>query len=145
MPDEKSTSQLDNILKSTSKKNFDSFAKELTSDKIPTLMDYFNRFIGNRKLSDIINASLMSKDYAYGIFNGTKTNPSRDRIIALCVALNLSLDDTQRALKIGGVSILYSKSLRDAAIITCINNGDSVMEINRFLSEKGLEPLVTSK
>jgi len=142
---EKTTSRLDSILKSTSKKNFDEYAKEINDESLPSLMDYFNEFIGDRKISDIINSSLLSRDYAYGIFNGTKTSPSRDRIIALCVAMNMSLVQTQRALKIAGVSVLYAKSLRDAAIIACINNGDSVMDINLFLTEKGLDPLATTR
>ena len=98
------------------------------------------------KLSDIVTRSHLSKDYAYPILSGTRKNPSRDRIIALCIGAQMSLSETQRALEIAKAGILYPKDNRDAALIVCLNEKQyDIIKINAFLESHGLEPLVTAR
>ena len=51
--------------------------------------------------SDIINKADMSYCYFYDVINGRKI-PSKDKIIRIALAMNLSLDDCQEALRISG-------------------------------------------
>ncbi len=144
---EKNTGYFDNILKNSSLKDYDTIVKELPPQKELTFTEYFNRFIFEHELvlADIIKASLISKDYAYQLINGRK-KPTKDRVIALCVAAGMSFDEINRALKICNVGTLYSKNDRDTAITLCINNNvASVADINDFLFDHNLPILETSK
>ena len=110
-----------------------------------TIIRYFNRYISehNLVLSDIVKASQISKNYVYHLING-KRNPSKDHVIALCVSAGMSVKETNRALKISNVGILYSKDVRDLAIGLCINDKKNVIEINNYLYENNLPILQTS-
>ncbi len=146
---EKSTELLNQILKSTSNtKDFKKYISKENLNAYSGLSEYFNEYIGlhQLKVPDIIQKSGLSKDYAYPILNGRKKNPSRDRIIALCIGAGMSLAELKRALEISNAGILYPREPRDAAIIFCLNNGkNTVIDINLFLDELGLSPLQTEK
>ena len=70
--------------------------------------------------SDIINKADMSYCYFYDVINGRKI-PSKDKIIRIVLAMNLSLDDCQEALRISGKSALYPRIKRDSILIYSIN------------------------
>lgn len=98
-----------------------------------------------RKMTGISVAQLIAdaeiqRNYGYQILNGTK-KPGRNKVIALCLALKMSLEDTQRALTLAKEGILYPKNTRDSIIIFCINKKMSVMETNELLDEKAQELL----
>ena len=140
----KTTQETDNYLKGLRP---DEFGKYLTGDysaDYRDLADYLNRYIAARGLAvpAIVEHSLLSRNYAYQILNGTRKNPSRERLIPLCLAMRMSLEDTNRALKLSKAGELYSRIPRDAAIIVCINNGIfDVMQVNDYLVRNGFEAL----
>ena len=69
-------------------------------------------------------------------------NSDRDLIIRLCLAGHFNWDETNRALKLYGLSELYAKDPRDACIIVAINNRIFDMyEIDEMLTEQGLDKL----
>lgn len=145
---EKKTCELDSILKSATLETFDSYNSCELESALPKLSEYLNEYIGSRSLSvpDIIRASLLSADYAYAILNGNKANPNRDRIIALCMAMKMSLDEVQRTLKLANAGILYSKNPRDAIITIFINTENyDIMKLNEYLSDRNQKILETSK
>lgn len=82
--------------------------------------------------SELIHKAQIQRTYGYQILNGTK-NPGRDKVIALCLALSLTLVETQRALTLAKEGILYPKCRRDSVIIFSINKGFSVLETNELL------------
>lgn len=91
---------------------------------------------------DVRDASGISKNYFYNIINGDRTNPSRDRVIALAVGLGLDYGETQRALELAGKAPLYPKDVRDVKIAVLINKGVcTVMKMNMMLEEQGVKPL----
>lgn len=90
--------------------------------------------------SDIINKADMSYCYFYDVINGRKI-PSKDKIIRIVLAMNLSLDDCQEALKISGKSALYPRIKRDSILIYAINKGYSIYQTNDLLAEHGEEML----
>ena len=82
----------------------------------------------------------IERTYLYQIMRGVK-NPGRDKIIAIAVACEMNLAETQRALEIAQEGILYAKSSRDSLIIYAINNKLSLREINSLLTDHELDPL----
>ena len=90
--------------------------------------------------SDIINKADMSYCYFYDVINGRKI-PSKDKIIRIVLAMNLSLDDCQEALRICGKSALYPRIKRDSILIYAINKGYSIYQTNDLLAEHGEEML----
>ena len=90
--------------------------------------------------SDIINKADMSYCYFYDVINGRKI-PSKDKIIRIVLAINLSLDDCQEALRISGKSALYPRIKRDSILIYAINKGYSIYQTNDLLAEHGEEML----
>lgn len=60
------------------------------------------------KRSYIVRETNSNNSYVYEIFRGDKI-PSRDKLIAITIAMHLSEDETQRALKIAGHSELYPR------------------------------------
>lgn len=53
--------------------------------------------------------------YLHQVFAGRR-NPSRDRLLCICVGLGITLDETQRMLTQGGYAQLYPRTRRDAII-----------------------------
>lgn len=143
---EKETRQLEDFLKNASLDDLEKYIGE--TGEAGSLSDYLNEYIAqhNLVLADIIRASNMSRDYAYSIFNGNRKNPTRDRVIAICLACHMDYAHTQRALKLCNAGVLYAKNNRDAAITICINRGIfDIGEVNEFLFSHDMEVLKTSK
>ncbi len=90
----------------------------------------------NLKKSDVIQKAEISEVYGYQLFSGVKTNPSRDKILCICIAMELNLEETQNLLKLTGFAPLYPKSKRDSIIIFGINSLMSVFEINNSLYDQ---------
>lgn len=120
-----STTSLLEILKNTPIDELDNFIAE--NDGTYKINEYFSTYMykNNIKTSDIVNnlKGYISKSYIYEILNGTKTNPSRDNIILICLAAKMDLKSTRRTLEIFNHRNLYPKDNRDAIIAICINNG----------------------
>ena len=57
----------------------------------------------------------MSEVYLHQVFSGRR-NPSRDRLLCLCIGLEATLEETQRLLKLSAYAQLYPRSRRDAII-----------------------------
>lgn len=89
------------------------------------------------KKADVIRKSGLDRYYAYQIFNGTK-NPTRDKVVMLCISADMTFDEIQNLLKITGYAILYAKDRRDNVIIYGIENKKNVGDINTTLYELGL-------
>lgn len=84
--------------------------------------------------------SLIQRNYGYQILNGTKT-PGRDKIIAICLSLALSLEDTQRALILANAGALYARRKRDSILIFSLQKRLSVLDTNMLLYDLSEEPL----
>lgn len=74
----------------------------------------------------------MSEVYLHQVFAGRR-NPSRDRLLCLCVGLGVTLEETQRLLKQASYAQLYPKIKRDAIISYGIAHHTSLDEINDHL------------
>ena len=105
------------------------------------LAPYLNEMLvaHGKERNEIIHASNLDHTYAYQILAGTRTNPSRNKILQLAFAIGLSPRETDRALQAGGKSRLYCKDRRDAIIIFCLDRGVQLQETNETLYRLGEE------
>ena len=78
---------------------------------------------------------------SYQIFNGNKTHPSRDKMIALAIGMVLNVLETRKLLKIAGACDLYARNPRDSVFIYCLHKGAGLMEVNELLSDYNLDIL----
>lgn len=86
---------------------------------------------------DAIHAAGINETYGYQLFAGQRINPSRDKALQLAIGMGLTLRETDRLMKIAGVSPLYCKSRRDAIIIFCIDKGYPLAKANEKLFRFG--------
>ncbi len=121
-------------------KNYSSIL--IHSSFLPSFASYLNQKMTDRGITpaSLIQNAGIQRNYGYQILSGQK-NPSRDKIIALCLALQLSLDDTQRALTLAQEGTLYPRNHRDSILIFAINESLSVLKANELLCELNHSPL----
>lgn len=141
------TEKINEIIKTIRKKEISQFLEKELSETLPSIADYLTEYIRSHNLSasKVIKDSCLSPDYAYAIMNGNRKNPARDRIIALCLAMHMSLDEVQYALRLCK-TLLYSKDKRDAVIMVCFSQRIfDVNEVNIILTSFNLMELETTK
>lgn len=104
--------------------------------------EYLEKLMKQKKASKtrLIKRSNIEKSYIYQILNGRR-NPSRDKIVRIALATNLSLDETQKLLTMGNKSILYPRRGRDAALVCCIMNKYTLVKTQEFLYDLGYDVL----
>ena len=78
-----------------------------------TLEELYERKAVSKAL--LARQSGMSEVYLHQVFSGRR-NPSRDRLLCLCIGLEATLEETQRLLKLSSYAQLYPRSKRDAII-----------------------------
>ena len=69
-----------------------------------------------------------------------RRNPSRDRLLCICVGLGITLDETQRMLTQGGYAQLYPRTRRDAIISYGVVHQLPLGEINDKLFAEQEKP-----
>ena len=102
------------------------------------------REANNMKRSVLARESGLNATVVYDIFAG-KSRPGRDHAIMLSIGLNCDLRETQRLLRLAGVSELWCKQRRDAIIIWCIEHGFDLAATDDELQRLGEQPLLQSK
>lgn len=107
------------------------FVKETVGDRL-------DRLIAERhvKKTSVFSKAEISSVYGYQILADTR-RPARDRIIQLLIGLDLDVNEIQQFLKSTEYAPLYAKNARDAALLFCLMNRYSVIQINDFLMKKG--------
>lgn len=115
--------------------NLDIFiSNTLNNSKNIKLYEYFEKIFKekNLKKSTVIKNADLDRTYAYEILRGDK-KPSRNKILQICIGANLSLEETNKALKIGDCGELYPKILRDSILIFAINKKLDIIKVNDLL------------
>lgn len=88
----------------------------------------------------IIKRANIERSFGHQIFRGSR-NPSRDTVLQLAFGFNADVNMAQNFLRYAGMSALYPRLKRDAAIIYCLHNHFTIVEAQRVLHEMGL-PLI---
>ena len=139
---EETTSRLEKIMKTLKD---ESHAEGFSSEHaLPSraFNEYINDYIAEKDIivSEMVQRSGISKNYVYNILNGITKSPGRDKIIAICIAAGMNLDELNRGLQLSGNNKLYPKNKRDIYIATCVNQGlTDVTKINLELEKSGIE------
>ena len=147
---EKKTQELENILGSTHLNDFDVYCNNnsdsmLTGDR--DFSDYMKNIFKekNMTMQIVFLKADIPERYGYKLLSGEKHTRQRDVILRICYAAEMSLEQTQRALKKYGLPELYAKNPRDALLMIIFNERPgSIIEVNALLKEYGMESLRTS-
>ena len=142
--DEKTTKKLADILSQIDNEiEMQKYMKHhKVTDSYKSFVEYFKSLSNVKKLSDseLIKLSGVEKSYYYQIMKGTR-NPSRDKVLRLCIGAGLTTEETTRALELNECAILYPMNKRDIIISVAINQHASVMDTNLLLDKYGEKPL----
>lgn len=144
---QKNTKELDAILGNTHVAQIDEYIQEnqdsLITDERP-FTRYMRQFIREKglKQQDIFLQADIPERYGYKLISGEKKTRQRDVILRICYAAQMTLAETQRALKIYSMPELYSKIPRDAMLMILFNERPGMlMDVNELLEAHGMEPL----
>ena len=144
---EKSTYEVEEILKSMRPDQLQQFYKENTHNMVDAnkAFYYYMKDIveaKNIRFKDMYILAGVSESYGEKIIRMEKHTKSRDLLIRLCIAGHFSIVETNKALKLYGMNTLYSKDKRDAALIVALNNRIyDLFEIDDILEKQGLSKL----
>ena len=147
--EQKPTGELNELLKNTSPNQISAYLKtneKYLVDEERAFYYYFTDTLKEKriKLKDVYLRTGISESYGSKIISGIeKHSAKRDLIIRLCIAGHFSVLETNRALKLYGLSELYAKDPRDACIIVALNNRifdpdriDEILEENNLEKQK---------
>lgn len=147
--EEKRSDELYDILKKSSISDYDKYvqANKSSMNEDEAFSIYIKNIIQTKKMTlqkVFINADIPER-YGYKLLSGEKHTRQRDVILRICYAANMTLEETQRALRKYEMPELYPKNPRDSFLIIAFNKRPgSIIELNSLLKEKGLETLRTS-
>lgn len=107
-----------------------------------SVADYLNELLikYDGKKPEIGKRANLDEGYMYQIFNGRR-NAKRDKLLQLAFGFPLTLEETQRLLRLGGYGELYVRRKRDTYLMFALEKGYDVMQTNNLLYKKGVEIL----
>ncbi len=141
------TEELDQILAQTNPGKIGEYIKdnrEYLADPRKGFSYYYKDVLDSKhiKLKDVYAQVGVTESYGSKIISAEKHTKSRDLIIRFCLAGHFTLEEMNRALKLYGLTELYSKNPKDACIIVAINNNIyDADRINGLLEENGQQKL----
>ena len=127
-------------------RTFEEFEKFYTDDLMDEnllLGDYLYRLLDRYGTNANEVALQIGKSHSYvrKIVNGKELNPSRDVLLAVCVKIGATVEETQILLRYGGKSPLYARRKRDAIIWFALKKHQSRTGLNNYLENNGYAPL----
>ena len=137
----KATQELLNELRKTeaiadfTKENAAEFEVEVLSELLVHFLECYNK----TKI-DVIKDAGLDITYGYQIFDGRK-RPKREKLLQLAFGFPLSVEDTNRLLRAGGVNSLYVRNKRDAICMYCLQKKHTLDECNAYLYQMGEQTL----
>ncbi len=137
----KSTGDLFTELKDD--KNLNGYLQRNREEFVMPLGEYLEKLLAQKNLTkkEVIERSDLNREYVYHIFSGLKKNPSRSKILAIAMAMELSLDEIQYLLRYAGFGLLYPRNQWDAVIISAVEQKFTVTQTNELLYRLGEKTL----
>ena len=139
---DKTTDELDDILKNMKTDSLDDYLSEnrtaLADGK--AFYYYMKDVIESKRifLKDVYSFAGMSESWGGKILTMERHTKNRDVIIRMCVGGHFTVDETNRALKLYGMTELYSRVPRDACLIVAIHNRNyNLADIDEMLENRG--------
>lgn len=144
MIDEKSTTELENILRSLDEDSIPNYLKSELQGNEPDFETYIKNFLLKKdmKLKTLFERAGFENKLGYKLLSGERTL-KRDWVIRLCAASGMNLKQVNRSLKLCHFSELYAKDPRDAVITIGLNRGVILAnELDELLKKYNLQPLI---
>ena len=145
--EKKSTEDLENTLKSTHIRDFDRF-RETNRESLAEGEELFSGYIKEKIRKKGLTQQMVflmadiPERYGYKLLSGEKKTRQRDIILRICYAAELSLEETQEALRKYPMPELYARIPRDALLMIAFNErSGSVLDVNMLLKKHGMESL----
>ena len=137
----KSTGDLFTELKDD--KNLNGYLRRNREEFVMPLGEYLEKLLAEKNLTkkEVIERSDLNREYVYHIFSGLKKNPSRPKILAIAMAMELDLDEIQYLLRYAGFGLLYPRNQWDAIIISAVEQKFTVAQTNELLYRLGEKTL----
>lgn len=135
--DEKNTYNLKQELMAES--DIDSYIKEHESYFAdPDVTGLLHELFERQKISkaELARRAGISEVYLHQLFSGRR-KPSRDKLLCLCIGMELTIEETQRLLRRAACAELYPRIKRDAIISHGIIHHTAIYAINDTLMEEG--------
>lgn len=148
---ESTTDRLEEILEQS---GADKLTEYLTQEKVYSAdrEDLFGEYVKSVirekgfKQKDVFLRAGIDEKSGYKYLSGEKHTSNRDLIIRICLAAHMTLKESERALKLYGLSPLYARLERDAVFIIAFNRRIyDIDEVNEILESHGLEALYEPK
>ena len=80
--------------------------------------------------------------YGYKLISQENSTRQRDIILRVCYAADLTLEETQKALRIYGMPQLYPRFPRDAILISAFSSAKTnLIDLDELLINSGHDPL----
>ena len=110
--------------------------------RLPTFCEHITRLCADHGEvpERVIKRANIERSFGHQLFKGTK-KPSRDTVLQLAFGFEADVDAAQELLKYAGMSALYPRVKRDAAIIYCLHNRFTIVETQNVLHDMKL-PLI---
>ena len=120
-------------------KNVGDYLQRNREELILPLNEYLEKLLAEKNLTkkDVIERSGLNREYVYHIFSGLRKNPSRPKILAIAVAMELSLEEIQYLLRYSNLGLLYPRNQWDAVIISAVEQKLNVAQTNELLYRLG--------
>lgn len=144
------TDELEQILSGTPPEDIGRFLEDNASELIleeRAFTSYMRRRFQDHgvKPQEVFDRADLPQRYGYRIISGEKHTKQRDFILRICFAANFTLQETQRALQIYGMSRLYARLPRDAVLILAMTQGiTDLKKVNEMLTSHHMPPLKNS-
>ncbi|MBQ9958828.1 MAG: hypothetical protein IJP01_00590 [Oscillospiraceae bacterium] len=141
---QKDTADLTKALCGTPPAQLHSWLEATFAEGALSFSRYMDALIAQKgmKRQDIIIKANLPQKYGYKLLSGETHTTDRDKILRICFSMQLTLQQTQRALKLYGMSELYAKVRRDALLICALNARIcDIDRVNELLAAEKLPPL----
>lgn len=143
---EKSTEDLMNTLRGADPTQIKRYVQQNFAQGQPNFVGYMDELLARKQMKrqDVLMRANLPQKYGYKLLSGETHTTNRNKLLRICFAMQLTLKETQRALKLYGMNELYPKNRRDVALIVALGQRQfDIDRINEELCAEGLEPLYT--
>lgn len=141
---EKSTDDLMKVLSGTGNGQLEAYMENHFSRGQPDFVGYMDDLFQQKHLKrqDVLLRAGLPYKYGYKLLTGESHTTNRDKILRICLAMELTLKETQRVLKLYGMNELYPKNQRDVILIVALGRKQyDLTAIDEELIRYGLDPL----
>lgn len=110
----------------------------------PDFVGYVDELLSQKhmKRQEVLLRANLPQKYGYKLLTGEAHTTDRDKLLRICFAMQLTLKETQRMLKLYGMNELYPKNKRDVMLIVALGRKQfDIDQINAELAAQSLQPL----